>query len=366
MNRSMLLLLGVSAVALFGLTPLISVALSRQLAPIQDILRTLDALADGDLTASVTARARGELGQIAKGLNRMADRLRATLQRVTASGATLTATSDHLSRVAEELSNGARTQAASLEATSASLEQITGTVKQNADHARQANQLATGSRTTAEAGGQVVSGAVAAMQRINASSKKIAEIITTIDEIAFQTNLLALNAAVEAARAGEQGRGFAVVAAEVRTLAQRSAQAAKAIKSLIEDSVEKVDDGSELVNRSGQTLQEIVVSVKQVTTIIAEIAAASQEQALGVDQVNKSMIHMDAIVQTNSAHTEDLASTAEALAGQAGELLELMGRFRLDATARLERRGDIEPVFSHPTTAAAAALEDPRPTPAVV
>jgi methyl-accepting chemotaxis protein len=228
------------------------------------------------------------------------------------------------------MSSGAQQQASSLEETAASLEEITGTVKQNADNARQANQLAVGSRDTAEKGGEVVTQAVSAMGEINQSSKKIADIITTIDEIAFQTNLLALNAAVEAARAGEQGRGFAVVAAEVRSLAQRSATAAKEIKALIQDSVQKVQDGSQLVNKSGHTLQEIVSSVKKVTDIIGEIAAASQEQSGGIDQVNKAVSQMDQVVQSNAAQTEEVSSTAQALSLQANQLQQLVGKFKLE------------------------------------
>jgi methyl-accepting chemotaxis protein len=240
-----------------------------------------------------------------------------------------------------------------LEETAASLEEITGTVKQNADNARQANQLAVGSRDTAEKGGEVVTQAVSAMGEINQSSKKIADIITTIDEIAFQTNLLALNAAVEAARAGEQGRGFAVVAAEVRSLAQRSATAAKEIKALIQDSVQKVQDGSELVNKSGQTLQEIVSSVKKVTDIIGEIAAASQEQSGGIDQVNKAVGQMDQVVQSNAAQTEELASTAQSLTAQARQLQALVGRFRINH--RLSATQSHEPVPSAVTASRSSA-----------
>jgi methyl-accepting chemotaxis protein len=211
------------------------------------------------------------------------------------------------------------------------MEEITATVKQNADSARQANQLAAGSRESAEKGGQVVTSAIGAMSEINAASKKIADIITTIDEIAFQTNLLALNAAVEAARAGEQGRGFAVVATEVRNLAQRSATAAKEIKALIQDSVRKVENGSELVNRSGQTLDEIVTSVKRVTDIVAEIAAASKEQATGIDQVTKAMAQMDQVTQQNSSQTEELSSTAQSMSTHAEQLQALVARFKLGA-----------------------------------
>ena len=202
-------------------------------------------------------------------------------------------------------------------------------MRQNADNARQANQLASGSRATAENGGAIVTSAVGAMSEINGASRKIADIIATIDQIAFQTNLLALNAAVEAARAGEQGRGFAVVAAEVRNLALRSATAAKEIKGLIQDSVQKVGVGSDLVNQSGQTLAEIVASFKRVTDIIAEIAAASQEQTTGVDEVNKAVMQMDEVTQANAAQTEELSSTAQSFAAQALELQALVGRFKL-------------------------------------
>jgi methyl-accepting chemotaxis protein len=239
------------------------------------------------------------------------------------------AASQHVSAGVAQLSSGSQEQASSLEETAASLEEITGTVKQNADNARQVNQLALGSRDVAERGGQVVDTAVAAMGEINKSSKKIADIITTIDEIAFQTNLLALNAAVEAARAGEQGRGFAVVASEVRNLAQRSATAAKEIKALIQDSVSKVESGSELVNKSGQTLGEIVSSVKRVTDIIGEIATASEEQSSGIDQVNRAVTRMDQVVQTNAAQSEEMSSTAQALTAQAGQLQILVAKFKL-------------------------------------
>jgi methyl-accepting chemotaxis protein len=235
------------------------------------------------------------------------------------------------------LSSGAQEQASSQEETSATLEEITATVKQNADNAKQANQLALGSRESAELGGEVVGSAVAAMNEINASSKKIADIITTIDEIAFQTNLLALNAAVEAARAGEQGRGFAVVAAEVRSLAQRSATAAKEIKALIQDSVRKVENGSDLVNKSGKTLGEIVASVKRVTDIVAEIAAASDQQAVGIDQVAKAMAQMDQVTQQNSAQTEELSSTAQSMSSHAEQLQALVEKFRVGAEARSAR-----------------------------
>ena len=241
----------------------------------------------------------------------------------------LAAAAQELAAASEELSSGAQEQASSLEETASSLEEITGTIQQNADNAQQANQLAGTSREVAEKGGEVVGRAVQGMNEINSASRKIADIITAIDEIAFQTNLLALNAAVEAARAGEQGRGFAVVAGEVRNLAQRSAGAAKEIKGLIQDSVAKVDAGAKLVNQSGETLGEIVTSVKRVTDIVSEIAAASREQAGGIEQVNKAVTQMDQVTQANASQTEELSGTAEGLAGQAAHLQQLVAQFNL-------------------------------------
>ncbi|AKU93655.1 Methyl-accepting chemotaxis protein I (serine chemoreceptor protein) [Labilithrix luteola] len=237
--------------------------------------------------------------------------------------------SQQLSGSSTGISSGAQEQAASLEETAASLEEITATVKQNAENAQHAAQLASASRDVAERGERVVESAVGAMTEITTSSKKIAEIITTIDEIAFQTNLLALNAAVEAARAGEQGRGFAVVAAEVRTLAQRSASAAKQIKGLIVDSVGKVEAGSKHVTDSGATLREIVSSVQRVTDMISEIAAASHEQHAAVEQVNTAITQMDHVTQANASQTEEMSATAEQLSEQATQLQALVMRFSL-------------------------------------
>jgi len=266
---------------------------------------------------------------LAIGLGYMISRwLESALGEVATIAESFAGASQQLSAASEEIASGAQEQASNLEETASSLEEITSTIKQNAENAQQANQLASGAREVAEKGGQVVGDAVEAMKAINQSSKKIAEIITAIDEIAFQTNLLALNAAVEAARAGEQGRGFAVVAGEVRNLAQRSAGAAKEIKELIQDSVRKVETGSDLVNKSGQTLTDIVHAVKRVTDIVSEIAAASREQSAGVDQVSRAVAQMDQVTQTNASQTEELSGTAESLSSKAQEQQELVVRVK--------------------------------------
>jgi methyl-accepting chemotaxis protein len=293
-------------------------------------VHALNAVASGDLTASLDVHTRDEVGQMAGALNTALEKLRSTLQEVAEGSANASSASQQLAAAAEAIASGAQEQAASLEETSASLEEITATVRQSADNAKEASQLASGSKDSAEKGRSVVASAVTAMEEINAASAKISEIISTIDEIAFQTNLLAVNAAVEAARAGEQGRGFAVVASEVRSLAQRSAGAAKEIKGLIQDSLKKVERGSELVNRSGETLQGIVSSVTRVTDIVGEIAAASEEQSTGVEQVNTAMTQMDQVTQSNAAQTEELSSTAQSLSDQATRLMELVATFKLD------------------------------------
>ena len=301
--------------------------------PLGQAAEVLGAVAAGDFTRRLDVHSKDEVGVMAESLNSAVDGMRGALQEVGVAAQQVSSAAQELSGASNQLSSGAQEQASSLEETAASLEEITGTVKQNADNAKQANQLAVGSRDVAEKGGRVVAEAVQSMSEINKSSKKIADIITTIDEIAFQTNLLALNAAVEAARAGEQGRGFAVVAAEVRNLAQRSATAAKEIKGLIQDSVGKVEAGSALVNQSGQTLEEIVTSVKRVTDIIAEISAASQEQSTGIDQVNRAVTQMDQVTQANAAQTEELSSTSQSLAAQSEQLQALVSRFKLGETA---------------------------------
>jgi len=315
----------------------------------------LERVADGDLTVSLDVDTKDEVGRMASALNRAVERLCETLQQVAESASSASSSSHELAAASEAIASGAQEQAASLEETSASLEQITATVRQSADNAQQASQLANGSKDSAEQGQEVVSRAVTAMLEINVSSAKISDIISTIDEIAFQTNLLAVNAAVEAARAGDEGRGFAVVASEVRSLAQRSALAAKEIKVLIQDSLRKVQAGSDLVNRSGETLHGIVGSVKRVTDIVSEIAAAAGEQSTGVEQVNTAMTQMDQVTQSNSAQTEELSATAQALSEQASHLLELVSVFTLSTGGKGQR--DRHSYKPQPERASAPALQ---------
>ncbi len=293
------------------------------------ILDVVNAVAEGRFDVEIPELGTDPVGQVGSALRTAVNSMRDALIEVRNVSSTVATAADELTAASQEISSSAQEQASSLEETASSLEEITSTVKQNSDNAQQARQLATGSRDVAEKGGQVVNDAIEAMNAINQASSKIANIITAIDEIAFQTNLLALNAAVEAARAGEQGRGFAVVAGEVRNLAQRSASAAKEIKSLIQDSGRKVEHGAELVDNSGATLQEIVASVKRVTDIVSEIAAASKEQLTGIEQVNKAVAQMDRATQSNASQTEELAGTATTLLGHAQQLSELANRFRL-------------------------------------
>jgi methyl-accepting chemotaxis protein len=310
-----------------------------------------EALAHGDVTAKIPTattlldfESKDEFGQMAKSLNTIILGIQSTVGSFVSAQDSLSkmigetkSASDGIAVASSEVAAGnsdlsqrTEQQAASLEETASSMEEMASTVKQNADNARQANQLAAQARESAERGGQVMGNAVATMDEINVASKRIADIISVIDEIAFQTNLLALNAAVEAARVGEQGRGFAVVAAEVRNLAGRSATAAKEIKSLVQDSVQKVQEGSSLVNQSGQQLDEIVDAVKKVADIIAEISAAAQEQSEGISQVNKAVVHMDQATQQNAALVEEITAASQSTSSMAGELQALVASFKVD------------------------------------
>ena len=297
--------------------------------PLRESARVVQALSEGDLTTKMIGDYQGEFGTLRDSVNGSVDNLFNMVTDILEATSNIATASTEIAQGNTDLSQRTEEQASSLEETASSMEELTSTVKQNADNSRQANQLSAGAREKAEKGGAVVGRAISAMSEINSSSKKIADIISVIDEIAFQTNLLALNAAVEAARAGEQGRGFAVVAGEVRNLAQRSAGAAKEIKGLIQDSVGKVEEGSKLVDESGQTLDEIVNEVKKVSDIIAEISAASQEQASGIDQVNKAVMSMDEVTQQNAALVEEAASASESLDEQARTMEELVSFFNI-------------------------------------
>ena len=295
--------------------------------PLQEGKRVMASMAEGDLTQIMTGDFKGEFAELRDAINSSITNLLSMVNDINESSGSISAGASEIAIGNTDLSQRTEEQASSLEETASSMEEMTSTVRQNADNARIANELASTASEQATKGGDVVSNAVSAMSAINSSSKKIADIIGVIDEIAFQTNLLALNAAVEAARAGEQGRGFAVVAGEVRNLAQRSAGAAKEIKGLIKDSVDKVDEGSKLVDESGKTLEEIIKSVKKVSNIIAEIAAASQEQSLGIEEVNKAISQMDEMTQQNAALVEEAASASESMEEQAKNMIELMRYF---------------------------------------
>ncbi len=316
-------------VLMAGLIWLITRSLVRQLGGEPEYAAEITRrIASGDLSAEVVTRA-GDMTSLLAGMKTMNDNLKRIVGEVRTGTESISTGSKQIASGNADLSSRTEQQASSLEETASSMEELTSTVKQNAENARQANQLAAGASEVAVKGGKVVGEVVSTMSSINESSKKIVDIISVIDGIAFQTNILALNAAVEAARAGEQGRGFAVVATEVRTLAQRSAAAAKEIKTLIGDSVHKVEDGSRLVDEAGRTMAEIVAAVKRVTDIMAEISAASQEQSSGIEQVNQAIVQMDQVTQQNAALVEEASAAAESMQEQARGLVAAVSVFKL-------------------------------------
>ena len=330
-NLVIALLAGSVLLAVVVITPLTILNMRSICDPIRDAERLTDAIAQGDLTErQVDARGKDEAAHLLKALTAMQASLRQIVTQVRHSTDSITTASTEIASGNQDLSARTEQTASNLQQAASSMEQLTGTVKQSADSARQANQLASSAAEVAARGGKVVAEVVSTMDDINASSKKIADIIGVIDGIAFQTNILALNAAVEAARAGEQGRGFAVVAGEVRNLAQRSAEAAKEIKALIGASVEKVESGSKLVANAGKTMQEIVGSVQRVTDIIGEITAAAAEQSDGIGQVNASVVQLDQMTQQNASLVEESAAAAESLKEQAMRLAEAVSVFTLD------------------------------------
>ena len=373
---SLVLMLVVCGAGLFG-----GVLFSRGITrPINQAVEVARGVAAGDLGLQFEAQGNDETAQLLIALKEMQSNLATVVSNVRQSSESVAAASAEIAQGNNDLSARTEEQASALEETAASMEQLSSTVRQNADNARQANQLALSASSVAVKGGEVVGQVVTTMKGINASSKKIADIIAVIDGIAFQTNILALNAAVEAARAGEQGRGFAVVASEVRSLAGRSADAAKEIKGLIVASVERVEQGSALVDQAGATMTEVVSSIKRLTDIMGEVSAASTEQSAGVAQVGEAVAQMDQTTQQNAALVEESAAAAESLRGQAQQLVQAVAVFKLrsgcetyaaapiafaapapKSTASAERRGPnraknvTRPVFGAPAKAKAAA-----------
>lgn len=349
----------------------LNAALDAVRVPLGEAVEVTEGIIHGNLDVGLKT-APGDIGRFAEGVNRAMERVREVLTAIGVAVTPITKAATEISSGNNDLSVRTQEQAAAIEETAATVEQLTSTVRQNAENSSTAVALANEARETAEKGGRVVRRATEAMGAINSASQRIADITTVIDEIAFQTNLLALNAAVEAARAGEQGRGFAVVASEVRNLAQRSAEAAKEIKSLIRDSVEKVDDGTRLADRSSDALDEIVAGVKQMSDIVAEIAAASKEQALGIEQVNQAIAQMDETTQQNAAMVEQAAAASTSMRQQVLHMEENLSVFHVfkelrHAPAALPA-GPQPPEFStppppppNPTVAPVPVSEVPRP-----
>ena len=359
------LMLALGAVAILAGAAIAWLIMRSITRPLDEAVQVAEKVAAGDISSRIEVRSTDETGRLMHALKEMNESLVKIVSEVRTGTQTIATASGQIASGNQDLSSRTEEQASSLEQTAASMEELTSTVKQNADNARQANQLAVTASEVAVKGGAVVSQVVHTMGSINASSKKIVDIIGVIDGIAFQTNILALNAAVEAARAGEQGRGFAVVASEVRSLAQRSAAAAKEIKTLIGDSVEKVEEGSKQVAEAGRTMEEIVGSVRRVTDIMGEITAASQEQTSGIEQINQAIVQMDQVTQQNAALVEEASAAAQSLQEQAGSLVQAVSVFKLDAYQAQAQRAGFTPIAptAAPRTGAVPVRREPGGAP---
>ncbi|MFZ6673143.1 methyl-accepting chemotaxis protein [Undibacterium sp. Xuan67W] len=361
------LMIGIGTVAVL-VSILIAWLITRSiLVPVNRALHIAETVAKGDLTTTFEVEAKDEIGNLLRALKTMNESLVKIVGEVRSGTDVIATASAQIASGNQDLSSRTERQASALEETASSMEELTSTVKQNSDNSRQANQLARSASEVAVKGGQVVSQVVGTMGSITESSNKVVDIISVIDDIAFQTNILALNAAVEAARAGEQGRGFAVVASEVRNLAQRSATAAKEIKTLIANSVEQVKIGSALVDQAGQTMDEVVTSVKRVTDIMEEISAASVEQSAGIDQINQAVIEMDNVTQQNSALVEEIAAASESMQDQARTQADVVSVFKIDqASVNHLVRSDPEKLTNSVRNSkkeVSASATKPRPAP---
>ena len=350
---SQLFVLGGVLLALcVGIAVFASWSISRGIAKGIDMASTAaQRIGEGDLSQALPQGGQDEIGHLMQALAKMQTSLAGVVQHVRLNSDSVATASAEIAQGNQDLSSRTESQASALEQTAASMEELSSTVKQNADNARQANQLAMSASQVAEQGGSVVAEVVDTMRGINEASRKISDIISVIDGIAFQTNILALNAAVEAARAGEQGRGFAVVASEVRSLAGRSAEAAKEIKTLINTSVERVEQGSALVDQAGTTMHDVVTSIKRVTDIVGEISAASNEQSMGVSQVGEAVSQMDQVTQQNAAMVEEMAAAAASLKAQAQDLVQTVSVFKLGDTQGVGQPGlglSVAPARAHP------------------
>ena len=356
-NSAIALMLELSGVAII-LCVIAAWLVTRSITrPLNEAVNVASAVAQGDLTVQIADTSKDETGMLLASLKTMNQNLHRIVSEVRTGTDTINTASSEIATGNLDLSSRTEEQAGALEETASAMEELTSTVKQNADNARQANQLAATASEVAVQGGSVVGQVVQTMGEINDASRKIVDIISVIDGIAFQTNILALNAAVEAARAGEQGRGFAVVASEVRTLAQRSASAAKEIKALIDDSVARVDNGSRLVEQAGSTMSEVVASVRRVTDVVAEISAASHEQSDGIEQINQAIVQMDEVTQQNAALVEQAAAAAQSLQEQSVRLSETVGVFKLSSNDAPRAQAARKPLAPRPATTARPAAK---------